>query len=139
MRITIPGAPIALKRHRHHAGGTFDPQKKEKRSYAEYAICDFREPAFQEALVVEIDYVYLPPQSWSKKKQQASLGAVKTSAPDLSNLIKFTEDALNGVVWEDDRIIVELRARKLYGNEECTIINIEKANDKAGEENESDV
>lgn len=137
MKFVIPGKPIALKRHRHFDGGTFDPQKKEKRDYADHVAWDFPGDPISQAMVVEIDYVYVPPESWSQKKKEAALGALKTTTPDLSNLIKFTEDALNGVIWEDDRYIVQLKAKKIYGNEECTIIYVEMLNEERGCENES--
>lgn len=129
MLIEIPGKPIALQRHRHHAGGTFDPQKREKEFYAVYVQSTFREPPLEEALAVQIDYIYVPPKSWSKKKKEAAMGAMKISTPDLSNLVKFTEDALNGVLWEDDKQIVALKASKCYGECEKTILKVEKVDE----------
>jgi Holliday junction resolvase RusA-like endonuclease len=34
--------------------------------------------------------------------------------PDVSNLVKIVEDALNGVVWYDDKQIVRLVAEKMF-------------------------
>ena len=43
----------------------------------------------------------------------------KLPAPrgDIDNYVKSVFDAFNGVVWEDDAQVVELRARKEYGPE----------------------
>jgi len=43
---------------------------------------------------------------------------------DVDNLCKFTLDALNGHVYTDDRFIVELSCLKRYGDDDCTIIEI---------------
>ena len=72
---------------------------------------------------------YLPiPKSWSKTKiEAAKQGTVRpTSKPDLDNLCKAILDALNdGIGYIDDKQIVELSARKLYG-EPKTVIEMEE-------------
>ena len=48
------------------------------------------------------------PKTWSKKKQRAALcGEIwPAKRPDLSNICKQVEDALIGVVFRDDALIV---------------------------------
>lgn len=42
------------------------------------------------------------------------VGAKPTGRPDLSNLVKLVEDALTGVVWDDDDQVVSIEASKSY-------------------------
>ena len=35
-------------------------------------------------------------------------------SPDLDNYVKHILDALNGILWEDDRFIVEMHSGKFY-------------------------
>lgn len=55
------------------------------------------------------------PASWSRKKTAAALlGHVQpTVKPDADNTLKLT-DALNGIVWQDDKQVVDARVRKVY-------------------------
>lgn len=46
--------------------------------------------------------------------------------PDLSNLVKAVEDALNGLIWTDDSRIVDLRTSKLYGDPTRVEVEIEE-------------
>ncbi len=48
--------------------------------------------------------------------------------PDIDNYNKFLSDCLNGIVWVDDAQVVELNAKKLYGEKEKTLIRIEAIN-----------
>lgn len=50
----------------------------------------------------------------------------KTSKPDVTKLLRSTEDALTGVVWGDDSQVVEQWATKLYGDEPGAVITIEE-------------
>ena len=44
--------------------------------------------------------------------------------PDLDNLLKFTKDCLNGVVWKDDAQVFSIIAEKRYDPNPKTIISI---------------
>lgn len=57
-----------------------------------------------------------PPSSWPGWKRSAAiLGQVRpTGTPDLDNLFKAAQDALTGVVWYDDKQVVEVYGTKNY-------------------------
>lgn len=77
-------------------------------------------------LMVEIDAYFIIPKSFSKtKKQMASDGFIRpTVKPDCDNIAKNINDALNGIVYPDDKQIVTLTVRKWYSNKECVNIRI---------------
>lgn len=76
------------------------------------------------ACVVHFEFVFSPPPSWSQVRKDRIFGQPHDSKPDLSNLIKFIEDALNGIVWLDDRLIVGFTARKQYGKVPLTKVTV---------------
>ena len=47
--------------------------------------------------------------------------------PDLSNLIKFIEDAFNNVLWKDDALISYMFATKKYSFEPKTMIFVKES------------
>jgi Holliday junction resolvase RusA-like endonuclease len=59
----------------------------------------------------------VPPKSWSKARTAAAIvGDIKpTSRPDLDNYLKAALDAINGVVFADDSLVIELTAKKTFG------------------------
>ncbi|BEV44395.1 RusA family crossover junction endodeoxyribonuclease [Afipia carboxidovorans] len=61
--------------------------------------------------------VFRVPASWSEKKRVAAItGAVwPGKKPDLDNVIKAWTDAMNGVVFIDDALIVKGSFSKVYG------------------------
>ena len=55
------------------------------------------------------------PVSWSKRKQQQALaGELVPGKPDLDNVAKAVLDALNGVIYLDDKQVIKLVAEKKY-------------------------
>lgn len=127
MKVEILGRPIAWKRPRACGKRFFDSQKdlKEKIQWIVKTQIASDE-TFKKPLTLKIDYVYSIPKSWTKVKKTQLIGKPKDTVPDLSNLIKFTEDALNSIVWNDDRLIWRIIATKTYGNEDKTIFSIEE-------------
>lgn len=47
-----------------------------------------------------------------------------TNRPDVSKTTRSTEDAMTGVVWEDDSEVVQITARKLYGSPTGALIRV---------------
>ena len=66
-------------------------------------------------LVVELPI----PASWSRKRRLAAIAGwiLPTTRPDLDNYVKSALDAINTIVIADDCQIVELHARKRYGEQ----------------------
>lgn len=134
----IPGNPIPLQRHRHSGKRCFDPQKKEKEALQWHmkSIINGLFPA-STAIKLVVEYHMPIPKSYSKKRAKECLLGPHSHKPDLSNLIKFTEDAFNGMIWEDDSLICEIEARKFYSERPKTIFKIENVSEKLFKEMEN--
>lgn len=61
-------------------------------------------------VTLDVTFVLLRPKSRPKSRPMPD------SAPDTSKLVRAVEDSLTGVVWRDDAQVVELLARKIYGD-----------------------
>lgn len=90
--------------------------------YPAWEVTDFAD----KPLKAEID-VFMPvPKSYSKKKTaQALKNTIRpTVKPDCDNIAKNINDALNGIVYPDDKQIVSLTVNKLYSNNEYVRVKI---------------
>jgi len=67
-------------------------------------------------LLLKLTAVFAVPSSWSRRARAAALSGETrpTVKPDADNIMKLT-DALNGIVWVDDKQIVSATLRKVYG------------------------
>lgn len=73
---------------------------------------------------------YRPVQaSLSRKERARRLSGVHrpTLKPDLDNYIKSTSDALNGIIWVDDNLIVSLQAEKFYSERPHLVVEIRRS------------
>lgn len=78
---------------------------------------------------VSIALYVTPPASWSQKKQRAALAGevMPTSKPDMDNVVKGIFDAMNGIVWQDDKQVVSLRVWKRYSDTARASIEVSPA------------
>lgn len=135
MRIVIPGEPIANMRPRHkRVGGnmwTYDPQAKDKnfvklliRKEAENY--DHQNKACKVDLEFQLDAFKGVSKSIGNLRMWPGMAqSICRHHRDLDNCEKFALDCGNGILWADDRDIVQLSSRKIYSNNPCTIINVE--------------
>jgi len=83
-------------------------------------------PMFDAAVACTVTLHCPIPASWSGKKQAAALaGAIMpTTKPDADNVVKAVFDGLNGVLWRDDVLVVDLRVAKRYAALPCVKVAV---------------
>ncbi len=84
-------------------------------------------------LTVRFEF-YRPVQASISKKERARrlLGVHRpTVKPDLDNYIKSTSDALNGILWVDDNLIISLEAKKFYAEQPHLTVEIRRAGNES--------
>ena len=129
VRFVVYGDPVPKDRPRA-AGHIYTPRKTEN---AESTVClvyksIYRGFRFEKGVPLRmvIDFYYRVAKSDSKKKkEQKVLGEIRpTQRPDLDNVAKLVQDAVNGVAYYDDSQIVELTVRKFFSEQPRTEVYI---------------
>lgn len=62
------------------------------------------------------------PSSWSKTKRSKQLGQPTITTPDIDNIAGAVMDSL----FSDDRFVVELHCRKVWGHSHQLVISVEQ-------------
>ena len=105
-------------------GGTYTPDRT--RNYEAMIGLKYKEKYKDEPsekpMKVLMAFMFEPPKSLSKKRREELLLQEYTKKPDLDNLVKAVLDGLNGIAFKDDSQIIEIEARKLYGNKDIIYI-----------------
>lgn len=75
---------------------------------------------------VVIVAIYECPASWPKWRREAAIAGdiACTSVIDPDNICKAVLDAMNGIVFVDDRQVVQCQVVKSYGDHEHLMVNI---------------
>ena len=137
LKITVWGKPIAQARPRFRTmrskggrafGMAYSPQETEAGRFA-CAVANSLPPGFlplNGPVELSARFVMPIPASASKKKRAAmeSGELLPAKKPDTSNMVKFCEDCLNGVVWVDDSLICRILSEKVYGEHPRTEIEV---------------
>jgi Holliday junction resolvase RusA-like endonuclease len=121
----IPGNPVAKGRARAYRRGNYiahyTPEKtvNYENLVKMVAMQDMKgKQLIAGPISMVISLFFQIPESWSNKKRLSALnGTVRpTVKPDLDNCCKVVADALNGVVWHDDKQVVEVVVKKFYSD-----------------------
>ena len=136
----LPGQPKATGRPRHRTyQGFYNPTKKELNKY-KAALLERRSELFWKQdvvypkgvpVIVRLDCQMRRPKSHFKSggggvrsfdrlKNWAKQMIGCTTSPDIDNIAKLVMDAMSGVIYFDDRQVVQLEVTKTYSNfEDC--------------------
>lgn len=120
MTFTIPGRPVPKARPRVVNGHAYTPQKTA--DYENTVRWCYKAAAGGAAPIstpctVEMVFRFPIPASARRKTMPDKIraGDPYTSRPDADNLAKAILDALNGLAFADDALVVSITARKEYG------------------------
>lgn len=123
----VEGIPTPWAAHKGYGRKAYNPRYSEKQQ----AIRQIRRYHNQEAPITGPVRLYLEfhlpiPKGTSKdkKKQMLNNQIHPIKKPDVTNLQKFIEDCLKGLVIVDDSQVVEINARKMYSEKPKTIIQV---------------
>ena len=133
--LTIPGIPIAKKRHRMANGRSYSPQTEEERA-VQWEIKRQLGPGFEllkGPLLISVNSFFPRPKGHYGTGRNAE--KLKPSAPgpelitlDCDNIAKFYLDCMNGIVFRDDRQVVSLRVSKQYGTDGMVSVGVSRSN-----------
>jgi Holliday junction resolvase RusA-like endonuclease len=119
----IPGKPIAWARAVPGRRCMYDSQKQLKLLFGLCVKKQHKGGVYEGPLLLEATFYFSMPLS--KKKQWDKMrNTPHTQVPDTSNCIKFLEDAICGILINDDRIISDIHARKIWANEGKTVFRL---------------
>ena len=131
VEFVINGRPVAKERVRVvKYGRSYTPKKTRdyERLVKQVYELQVGEYLGESALLVEIDFYFTIPKSYTKKRIESIKNGQElyTKRPDLDNLAKTVTDALNGIAYKDDNQIIEMKLRKHYGDEDKAVVAIEE-------------
>jgi Holliday junction resolvase RusA-like endonuclease len=129
---TVPGDPKALKRHRTtKSGHNYDPSAGDKADFMDKALRYRPDAPWEGPIRLTIICYFLRPKSHYKTGRKA--GSIKQNVPcfhyqkpDLSNILKFIEDAFNSIFWRDDAQICDSHVIKQWSTTPKIEIHMEK-------------
>jgi Holliday junction resolvase RusA-like endonuclease len=119
----VVGRPVQKKRAaRGKYSNCYNPSQSDEKEFASIVkdVCFAhlgRVPTFQHTLALAVDVRFLFPDQ----------GSSIFATADIDNLCKFVLDALKGILYNDDRQIVTLKASKLFDSSHqlgCTKVDI---------------
>ncbi len=124
----IPGSPIPWARAGRRGTRYYDTQKDQKDRYA-YLLADqlFKrgnQPMYEGPLELDVSFYFSSTSSSLRKEYNVEDDMPHFFKPDLSNLIKFIEDASQNILFKDDCAISRIVANKLYSDTCGTTLTI---------------
>ncbi len=130
----LPIVPRAQKRDRIASiGGHARSYKCAEQSHYEAKIRallagDAPDKPIEGAVKVKMWCLLPIPASWSKKKRvEAIIDNIQAiSKPDIDNAVKNIFDCMNGLIWKDDKQVVELWVKKTYSIDPRWDITVEE-------------
>jgi Holliday junction resolvase RusA-like endonuclease len=136
---TIPGVPVGKGRPRfsRQAGKVRTHTPEKTANYESLVKLAASQAMVGQALLKRPVCLFLTmhmpiPASWSKRRQELAVRGLigATVKPDLDNVCKSIADAMNGIVYLDDKLIVSATIVKQYGTVPHVAVRVQEYAEK---------
>jgi Holliday junction resolvase RusA-like endonuclease len=116
MTIVIPLEPVPWAAHRGYGKKSFNPKYKEREAFQYYIRQQYKDKPIEGAVIIYFQFQMPIPKSFAKKKKlmASNRELAHTKKPDCTNMQKFTEDCLKGILFIDDSQVVGISSSKFY-------------------------
>lgn len=121
----IPDKPIPATRPRYSSGGRVYNPRARKQTELQLRLQESLGEDWvplKQPIAVELQFRY--GLTKTDRAEKRKIREPRRMSPDLDNLAKFILDAMNGVVYTDDRWVSTLYCSKIYAPENETIVTI---------------
>lgn len=114
--IYIEHPPTPWCAHGGFGRNSYNKKQKEKNEFIKQIKSQWNSKLITTPVELIINHAMPMPQSMSTAKRTQAVGGsiFHIKRPDTTNLNKFAEDCLKGIVLEDDSIVVSITGRKFY-------------------------
>ncbi|WP_281509024.1 RusA family crossover junction endodeoxyribonuclease [Lactobacillus taiwanensis] len=128
----VPGQPVGQGRPRFTSRGRFphavDPPKSRqyKNLVKRLAHDAYQGEPLDGPIKIHLIHCFEIPKSYSKKRKKACLEGIErpTKKPDIDNVYKGVADAMSGIIYCDDKQVVEDIQEQWYALEPCVKVYI---------------
>lgn len=127
----IPEQPIAWARAGYNKKTLiiYEDEKRNKykeriRKIVKDRMEDYGTQVMTDAVIGYVIFCFEMPKSWSKKKRLECCGKYVTAKPDKDNLEKMVWDSLQPLLIQDDKQVVDIHSKKIWGERGYTLIDI---------------
>jgi len=117
MKYVVPGTPVPLQRPRYGMGTRpFDAQKRQKLEFKNCVEAQHGNLPFYTYPIQLIAFFHFIIPKTSITRTDELMNTPHVFRPDVSNLIKFVEDSVEGILYRDDSIVYSAFGLKFWSD-----------------------
>jgi Holliday junction resolvase RusA-like endonuclease len=125
MKLQFNINPVPASRPRVTRWSTFYPKKYTQfREDMGVLLSEYTQCPIKELIECHIELLIEMPKSWPKKKKESLEGKYCNNNSDLDNYAKAILDAMNTIVYDDDKQIVKLSISKRWGKDGKIVVEL---------------
>jgi Holliday junction resolvase RusA-like endonuclease len=126
IQLEVYGKPepwAAPKRCKTHS---YDPKAKQKEAARWQIKAQYDDQPYAGAVHLDFTFYFPIPKGTSAVRRRQMLNHIllPTVKPDTTNMQKFYEDCLKGIVIEDDKTATDISSKKRYSEKPRTLIRV---------------